>query len=127
MKTACTIFCTGIAMLGVSLHAQAASGVPSDQAIHALLIDTAASMSQQMMNCGQMSEKDVLQARAEQRASFSKQMGFSTAQYDALYAKSLASFNQQWAAMSAAERQHSCAQTHIAPAAPTPAPSSKNR
>lgn len=123
MKTACAIFCTGIAMLGVSLHAQAAGDTPSDQAIHAQLIDIAASMSQQMMNCGQMSEKDVLQARAEQRASFPKQMGFSTAQYDAIYTKSLDSFNQQWAAMSAAERQQSCPQTHIVPTAP----SSKNR
>ena len=122
-------------MLGVSVHAQAAGGTPSDQAIHALLIDTAANISQQMMNCGQMSEKEVLQARAEQRASFPKQMGFSTEQYDAIYAKSLASFNKQWAAMSAAERQQSCGQIHMAPdmapaastPARTPAPTPKSR
>ena len=131
MKTACAVFCTSIAMLGVSVHAQAAGGAPSDQAIHALLIDTAANISQQMMNCGQMSEKEVLQARAEQRASFPKQMEFSPEQYDAIYAKSLASFNKQWTSMSAAERQKSCAQTHMTPAASTPAgtpaPTPKNR
>ena len=122
-------------MLGVSVHAQAAGGTPSDQAIHALLIDTAASISQQMINCSQISEKEVLQARAEQRASFPKQMGFSTEQYDAIYAKSLASFNKQWAAMSAAERQQSCGQIHMAPdmapaastPARTPAPTPKSR
>ena len=127
MKTACAVFCTSIAMLGVSVHAQAAGGAPSDQAIHALLIDTAASISQQMINCGQMSEKEVLQARAEQRASFPKQMGFTTEQYDVIYAKSLASFNKQWTAMSAAERQQSCGQIHMAPAATTPAPTPKSR
>ena len=131
MKTACAVFCTSIAMLGVSIHAQATSSAPSDQAIHALLIDTAANISQQMMNCGQMSEKEVLQARAEQRASFPQQMGFSTEQYDAIYTKSLTSFNKQWAALSAAERQQSCAQIHMAPAASTPAgtptPTPKNR
>ena len=126
MKAAFATVCTGIAMFGVSLHAQAASGT-SDQAIHAQLIDTAASMSQQMTNCGQMSEKEVLAARAEQRASFPKQMRLSTAQYDALYAQSLDKFNKQWAAMSAAERQKICGQTHMAPAAPMPAPPPKNR
>lgn len=113
MKFTLAFLLSSLAMCHSVAHAQITGSMPSDKVIKVGLIDTAASMSQQTLNCGLISEKEVQEARALQRKSFPRQMGFSTAEYDKLYAESLASFNQKWAAMSAEKRQQTCQQTHV--------------
>ena len=104
-----------IALLSMALSTAHATlpGNASDEEIKIGLIETAASMSEQTLNCGLSSAKDVQEGRTLQRNSFPAHMGLKTAEYDRIYARALADFRQKWAAMSASQREKTCKQTHI--------------
>ncbi|MDR2298923.1 MAG: hypothetical protein LBE30_11370 [Comamonas sp.] len=117
MKTGITLTLLAMALGGPLAHAQpserALPGNASEHDIKLSLIETGATMSEQTLKCGLVSEKDVQATRALHRKSMPGHLGFSSAEYDSIYTRALTSFQQRWATMSTQQREQECQQLHM--------------
>ena len=112
-----------VALLGLSVTCVLANGpsgltlptLPgnaSDHEIKVRLVETGANMGQLSLNCSLSSEKEVKEDQLEMRKSLPRSMGFTTAEYDQIFAQELARFNKVWTALSEAQRKQECSYVH---------------
>ena len=117
MKTCITLDLLAMALSGPVVHAlpseRALPGNTSEHDIKLSLIETGATMSEQTLKCGLVSEKELQQTRARHRKNMPGQLGFSVAEYDSIYTKALTGFQQRWSAMNAQQREQERQQIHM--------------